>query len=183
MKLDDLTGKKFGKITVICRDKIKEEDVKSKRPYWKCICDCGKEIVVNSTSLISGRVTDCKNVRLEKGESSFNMLFRNYRQGAISRNLSFELSKEDFRKLTKENCYYCGEAPSQIAKKADKGNEGNGYYIYNGVDRINNNEGYTLENSVPCCKNCNNAKKSMDVNDFLSWVSRVYKYSIEKEIK
>ena len=102
---------------------------------------------------------------------------------AKNRNLKFELSKDQFKKLTKLPCYYCGKEPKQEILKADKGNPGNGKYIYNGIDRIDNKKGYTIDNCVSCCKNCNNGKKDMGKEEFFSWISDVYRHSIclEKE--
>lgn len=47
----DLTGKKFGKLTVLYRnDKIGEHS----SPQWYCKCDCGNECIVSSKSLRNG---------------------------------------------------------------------------------------------------------------------------------
>lgn len=51
----DLTGKKFGYLTVIARDGIN----KDKRATWKCICECGNEIAVNGRYLRNGTVKSC----------------------------------------------------------------------------------------------------------------------------
>ena len=46
-KITDLTGKKFGRLTVIKFDKRVKETSKNKKIYykyyWKCKCDCGKK--------------------------------------------------------------------------------------------------------------------------------------------
>lgn len=47
MKLIDLTGSKFGKLTVQSR----ASDKAYKRPHWVCICDCGGKSVVSGTNL------------------------------------------------------------------------------------------------------------------------------------
>lgn len=52
-KFKDLTGQRFGALTVLSR----EPDCK--RTSWRCKCDCGKETVVMSTNLIEGRTTSC----------------------------------------------------------------------------------------------------------------------------
>ena len=46
MKMIDLTNQKFGKILVLERDYSKINGT-----YWKCKCDCGKEIVVRKDQL------------------------------------------------------------------------------------------------------------------------------------
>lgn len=55
MKLNDLTGKSFGKLTVI------EEAGRNnlKKVLWKCKCSCGNEVFVVSGSLVTGNTTSC----------------------------------------------------------------------------------------------------------------------------
>lgn len=47
-KLIDLTGRKFGKLTVIGR----AEDRRPGRPMWLCKCDCGSTVAVLSSALL-----------------------------------------------------------------------------------------------------------------------------------
>lgn len=53
-KLIDLTGQKFGRLTVIER-----AENKGKHTYWKCRCDCGNDCVINSSNLIHGLTKSC----------------------------------------------------------------------------------------------------------------------------
>ena len=57
--LVDLTGHRFGKLTVIKR----AEDILTKSGKklvaWECKCDCGKKCVIRSTNLKSGNTTSC----------------------------------------------------------------------------------------------------------------------------
>ena len=54
-KLKDLTGQKFGKLTVLKRDKTK----KGSAAYWLCQCDCGSDIIsVRGQALREGK-QDC----------------------------------------------------------------------------------------------------------------------------
>ena len=48
-KIDDLTGKKFGRLTVIGRD-----DRGTRKTYWNCLCDCGNVKSVRADSLKCG---------------------------------------------------------------------------------------------------------------------------------
>lgn len=52
----DLTGQRFGKLTVIER---LPNNNKFNRILWRCICDCGQEKIVNSASLRSNKVRSC----------------------------------------------------------------------------------------------------------------------------
>lgn len=55
MKLIDLTGQKFNRLTVLSRT----SSDKSGNTMWKCICDCGNETCVRADQLKSGRVKSC----------------------------------------------------------------------------------------------------------------------------
>lgn len=54
--LEDLTGKRFGMLTVIERMK---RDTKLLTAFWKCQCDCGEITVVSATNLKSGNTKSC----------------------------------------------------------------------------------------------------------------------------
>lgn len=54
-KFIDLTGKRFGRIVVVKR--IRKEN--SKKTFFKCLCDCGKEKIFQSSDLISGKIKSC----------------------------------------------------------------------------------------------------------------------------
>ena len=49
----DLKGKKFNRLLVI------EDDDSKKRTAYKCLCDCGKEVVVTSDRLASNKTKSC----------------------------------------------------------------------------------------------------------------------------
>lgn len=178
----DITGKRFSKLTVTG---FSHKD-KFSTSYWKCLCDCGGTITTRYSSLTSCNTTSCgcyqkqlaskrikqENVRrtLPNGVASQRDLFRQYQKGSRERGLSFDLSFEHFLGLTSGCCYYCGVEPRQIHSNV----HWNGSYIYNGIDRNNNALGYTVENSVPCCKRCNIAKMDTEEKDFLEHVRKVY---------
>lgn len=50
----DLTGQKFGRLTVIER-----AENKGSQTYWKCRCDCGNVCVVNAYSLKTNHTKSC----------------------------------------------------------------------------------------------------------------------------
>lgn len=57
--LIDLTGMRFGRLTVVCRDGTYQRPSGNKEPTWKCVCDCGNEIVVNSCNLKKENTLSC----------------------------------------------------------------------------------------------------------------------------
>lgn len=58
----DLTGQRFGSLTVIERDFTKSTTA------WKCQCDCGNECVVFSANLTRGHTKSCGCLRLKHGQ-------------------------------------------------------------------------------------------------------------------
>ena len=54
-KFKDLTGEKFGRLTVIER----AENAKDGRARWRCRCDCGNEIVTKGKYLFNGNTKSC----------------------------------------------------------------------------------------------------------------------------
>jgi hypothetical protein len=178
-KMRDLTGQRFGKLIAI---EVAGKNNNGDKFMWKCKCDCGnEEFIALGTNLTQGRTTSCgcsrrgnTNVRFEFGEAAFNNLWYNYHMNAKNRGIDFLLSREEFRFLTQEKCFYCGIGPEQKAGTETS----NGYYIYNGIDRVDNKIGYISENVVSCCKKCNFRKSDMTTEEFLSWVKLVYKHSV-----
>jgi hypothetical protein len=77
--------------------------------------------------------------------------FTDYRSGALRRGIPFELTKEQFRDITNNDCIYCG-APKEVAAI--------------GIDRIDNEFGYTTSNCVPCCRHCNTRKLNLPLDVF-----------------
>ena len=51
----DLTNKRFGKLVAISATDKKVH----RRPKWKCVCDCGNEVEINSKYLLSGDTKSC----------------------------------------------------------------------------------------------------------------------------
>lgn len=172
----NLRGKRFGRLLVL--EPLEER--KHNRIVWKCLCDCGNEAYATSTGLLEGNNKSCGCLRnegrprwLEEGEASFNALYHNYKMGAVKRGLEFSLTKDDFKFLTSEECYLCGTKPKSIIKTKNN----NGAYLYNGIDRIDNTKGYTIENSMPCCKDCNFRKGKATLSELFKWAKDIYEYN------
>lgn len=69
--------------------------------------------------------------------------FRELKRAAKRRGLPFELTIGDYEFMLSHPCIYC-----DVSLK-DEG--GAGYWL----DRVDNNEGYTINNVLPCCGRCN----------------------------
>ena len=61
----DLTGQRFGKLTVI-GESGRQECGSRKRILWLCRCDCGAEILVRGCNLRSGNTSSCGCLQRER---------------------------------------------------------------------------------------------------------------------
>lgn len=175
----DTIGKKFGRLLAIERvDDYINKNGKIAVMY-SCICDCGNKIKTSGTKLRTGAKKSCGCIPKEvlairnkrpDGQHSFTRMYTNYKKNACARGFSFELSKEDFKYLTKQRCKYCNVEPAYIIKAT----HGGGDYIYNGIDRINNNLGYIEGNCATCCGVCNIMKTTHTEQFFIEHIKKIY---------
>ena len=200
----DITGQKFGRLTVLECLGYKFYHCGNKNSLWRCMCDCGKEVNVSRCTIRHflakgakpsskwGCVPSCGcsyreklsterryygfKVPRPKGQAGRNTLWTVYKGAAKGRGLEWGLSMEDFVSITQSMCHYCGCAPSKVSKSAgrDRGQD----YVFNGIDRKDNGKGYVLGNVLPCCSICNWAKHTMAYDEFLAWLNRVAEYRI-----
>lgn len=180
----DLTGQRFGTRVVLRRNGINEW----REATWLALCDCGEESTTTTGSLRkSDRCMSCKAngfTAMPSGEAAFNRLIHKYKKHAKERGLFWDIADDEFRKLTKQHCYYCGCAPDSVFEARSRGSSGkNGYedYIYNGVDRLDNDCGYLPGNVVSCCKMCNFAKRDIPASDFEAWILRAAHHIKERK--
>jgi len=175
----DLTGKKFGRLIVISKAESRQHG-KFTKAMWNCICDCGLHRVVHACNLMDEGTkscgTCCRPGTNAKPDTAFEDLWHLYQASARNRGHSWELTKEQFRELTQSPCHYTGRPPSQVTKsaatarriKAGKDPLPGGFYTYNGIDRVDNSKGYTLENCVPCWGKVNTMKMEMQREEFIA---------------
>jgi len=184
-ELIDLTGKRFGRLTVIKRS---YPNGKNYRVKWLCKCDCGNEKIIASNHLIKNEIKSCGCLRVEKsrnnkhaylgpGVSNMRSRIYIYKKSAKIRGYDYSLTEKQFVEITQKPCYYCGAPPNNKHKQK----ETNGSYIYNGIDRVDNTKGYTINNVVPCCKTCNSAKGRLTLQEFKDWIKRAYNKTFKEE--
>lgn len=136
---------------------------------WLCKCDCGNVIHAKGTKLRRGIQKSCGCFwKKPKGEGSFNAMYSVRKYNAKLRGIKWNLSKDQVKKIAESSCVYCGLPPSNVSRGS-----ANGDYIYTGIDRIDSDGGYEIDNIVPCCNDCNKAKLTMSVVEFTEWIKRL----------
>jgi hypothetical protein len=96
-------------------------------------------------------------------------LYCQYRNRAIKKQLDFLLTPEDYNVIIKKECYMCG-------KKTDQHHQ-------NGIDRMDNTKGYTLENVNACCCECNFIKKDYLYEELINKMVLIYAKNRDKPEK
>lgn len=177
-------GKKIGRLTIL---RLGPPDSRA-GSRWICSCECGSTIITRKDNLRDLRSCGCLHVEYARRQglqninrrgpgtiAEENIAFARYRISAKKRNLEFGLTIEEFRKIIKQDCHYCGGQPSGIWKThATLGTD----LIYNGIDRVDSSIGYVTSNMVPCCKTCNYMKRMLSVDEFLSHVRRICAHNL-----
>lgn len=195
----DLTGQKFGKLTVLRYDHTEKPRGTA---FFQCLCDCGNMVFVASGHLKNKHTQSCGCLQKEIAilNSKGNTWGRKYEESKMASAKSVWLvsykdgcSFEKFLELSQQQCYYCGILPSNsfnkyLTKEGKLTNEDvslewamQANFTYNGLDRINPSLNHSEDNIVPCCIVCNIAKHNMSIDTFKSWLIKTYNHFIKQK--
>lgn len=156
----------FRKICKRCRNKKrrerqKEQDYWSKK-YWSMTADQRSEYIKNKSEQNKKRFKTnpealLKKKMYEKTDKGVYNRYRNEcnRRGRKTRGIQVLLTFEQFSDLINQKCHYCGLGNCR------------------GLDRIDSFLSYTLENSVPCCRICNQMKNDLNKEDFIKHLKKI----------
>jgi hypothetical protein len=84
--------------------------------------------------------------------------FGTYKKEAEARGLIFNITENEWTKITRSKCYLCGyQSPKGI-----------------GIDRLDNNDRtYTKKNCMPCCGSCNDMKGENTIDELIEQCNRI----------
>ncbi len=171
-------GASFGYLTVLRESKRRLGSA----VMWDCRCICGKEYAVAGVHLRSGRTQSCGCKKAKPFEESFpREMYSIYKSNAVNdRGLSFELPFGCFVKMLQSRCAYCGAPPRN--ERVCKGRFQRGAtYRWNGIDRVDSAQGYSVANCVACCKVCNRAKMAMSAVEYKRWITEARSNAMNNE--
>lgn len=193
-------GDVFGtlEITELLKYKIANYSKSTKKCSYKRMCryecSCGRTGTVGLSKIVNyekkGKTNTCPACAYRNRPQStkrFPIEKRLYDLSITSRcklskgRIENKLSLKDFTKMIAKNCHYCGAAPEKKDRLRDSTYAETEYLYANGIDRIDSNGHYEMDNIVPCCKKCNVAKATMDTREFLDHIKRVYNHSIKNK--
>lgn len=166
----DLIGTVIGNTEILNVDHIeyitRESGKKTEyKPYYKVKCTkCGHIHVklYNKTNWLNYK--GCQRCIASFDDPKLNRIKNAYKSNAKVRNISWELTDSEFLELVTKSCVYCGHTQE-----------------YNGIDRIDPNKGYTINNCVPCCGWCNTMKLNHSLEEFLQHITNIYNFQKEKQ--
>lgn len=146
-KIKDLTGKKFGMLTVIGL-----QDTDSRKTYWVCQCDCGNIKVVRSDSLQSGAIRSCgcmkkaqEKINLTKHHSHKMSGTRIYHIWRGMKDRCYNVHSPSYYRWGGRGITICDEWKDNFSAFYSWAME-NGYSENLTIDRIDNNGNYEPNN-------------------------------------
>lgn len=130
-------------------------------------CFCGKEFKSPKAKMNSGYVSSCgcitkcsyeiNKVQVDTKKLVIYKLNR-LKKRAAEKKIEISLSPNQVEELILSPCHYCCELA----------------FPCNGVDRLDNNKGYTPDNCVSCCSSCNYFKGGMSYDKFIEKISKIF---------
>ncbi len=117
------------------------------------------EHIMSNLGLFQGKLhpEDFKNM--------FNIDYNKYKKRAQDKYLEFSISKTEFNNITNKSCYLCNKQTTKAHK--------------NGIDRFNNEKGYTLSNIRACCGNCNYIKRNNSYEELIEKCKKICEKNVE----
>ena len=118
----------------------------------------------------------CKDGEISLFPRGAKTVWRTYHQACGRTGREWGLSGAEFISIITSSCYYCGDAAgNEIVVCGER-------FRYNGIDRINNEEGYEITNVVPCCKVCNSMKGDLTREEFFKYIKKILDYNRDEVI-
>lgn len=171
MKRINLTGKKFGKLSIISFSHTERKGKTRWIGYWHAICDCGVKLLVTTRALKESKrlepscgclfINKLKNTNGDRNPKWRGLgpipgkMFSSLKRGAIDRGLEFNITLNDMLDQLLLQNYTCAltgdKLHFQTTSKSSKESNAS-------LDRIDSSRGYIKENIQWVLKSINRMK-------------------------
>lgn len=182
-KAIDLTGQKFGKLTVI---ELSPVPTPSGERMWMCICDCGNYKTVQRKHLRSGFTKTCgcgahpknKDNKSWKGYEEIPMdFYSTIKRGAEDRNIKFNITIEELWDLFLKQDRKCALSGLELTFSKIRKDTAEKTIS---LDRIDSSKGYISENIQFVHKHINIMKNVFNQDYFISLCENVVNHNKNK---
>ncbi len=151
-KFIDLTGQRFGRLTV-----IKRIGTKNSSPLWECVCDCGRTTQVTTSRLRSENTRSCGCIHHEQLSARNKANAKHGHEGErlygvwrAMKQRCLDPNRKDFCNYGERGITVCHEWLKDYAAfrawALSSGYDPNAPYMACTLDRINVNKGYSPDN-------------------------------------
>lgn len=140
-KFMDLTGMRFGRLTVIER-----AETKNSKTRWKCLCDCGKYTYTITNRLVQGKSLSCGCRAYEVPRCTHGMSHtRLYKTWCGMKKRCDNKNSKSYERYGARGIRICQEWENDFHNFSEWALK-SGYSDELTIDRIDNNKGYSPEN-------------------------------------
>ena len=136
------------------REKYRKDNVE----YMKEYRARNKERLREVNSEYISKSKDKISKKQKEFDSSCNGKFSDYKSCAKQRDIEFIITKEEFSAMWQQPCSYCGLEIFTI-----------------GIDRVDNNIGYEINNCISCCSICNTMKLNHSKKEWFDHMIKILK--------
>ena len=167
----NLTGMKFGDLTVVERSPVGQE---RQEAYWICACNCGNSTTVRASHLVGKKIMSCGCKQFDchwKGCGDISgELWGRIKKGAIERDFCLDITIEQAWELYLKQEGKC--AISGVAIKFSTFYKGDQTAS---LDRIDSSKGYTVDNVQWVHKTINKIKGTLTDSELINWCKIIAK--------
>jgi len=141
------------------RDKMYKYFVKYRGRKMQCLGDKYWEHCAEIAKKYRAMKTDEERFEYnERHRMSLTCKLSYYKTRAKKYGIEWGISDDIAIEMFTKNCFYCGISPDKY---------------HNGIDRVDNDKGYVINNIVPCCTICNIIKGALDIDVFYKRVIHI----------
>jgi len=174
-------GQKFGRLLVIGPNYA----IKNREGIvYDFLCECGKKYSQVGKLIFNGntRSCGCLHTRIDREDAILKRLYDAKVTSASRKSgIPSDISFEDFKILSQQSCFYCGEFPRKSFDDFNSGKLMSDTIVKcGGLDRINPSLGYVMSNIRPCCDVCNTGKLDYSEEEFFAGIKRILDFQRKK---
>lgn len=170
------TGTVFNELTA-----LEYVGIIDRRKNFQFLCSCGAYLILPGNKVKDGSYKRCKDCsfRLRSQRHTpvpqINQVFnRLVVLRAKKAGIPLEITVDDFEKIASQICFYCKRTPKEVNQFKIRKHINTTPIFLNGIDRVDNTKGYTLDNSISCCTRCNYAKHTQTQEEFFEMIISIY---------